>query len=83
MKAYKGLGRTLLSTCSRGAFRVVICRACVVNNFFKHLLSNHLANLDQTWQKCSFGGPLKIIHSLILSKPLVAMATEWNFLSNF
>ena len=32
----------------------------VVNNFFKHLLlPNRLANLDQTWQECSLGGPLQ------------------------
>ena len=49
-----------LSTCSRGAFRVVRCPSCVVNNFFKHLLlPNRWANLDQTWQECSLGGPLK------------------------
>ena len=28
----------LSTTCSRGAFRVVRCPSCVVNNFFKHLL---------------------------------------------
>ena len=28
----------LSTTCSRGAFRVVMCPSCVVNNFFKHLL---------------------------------------------
>ena len=28
--------------------------------FFKHqLLLNRWANLDQTWQECSLGGPLK------------------------
>ena len=44
----------------RGAFRVVRCLSCVVNNFFKHLLlPNHWANLDQTWQECSFGGHLQ------------------------
>ena len=46
--------------CSRGAFRVVRCPSCVVNNFFKHLLlPNRWANLDQTWQECSLGGPLQ------------------------
>ena len=45
---------------SRGAFRVVMCPSCVVNNFFKYLLlSNRLANLDQTWQECSLGDPLQ------------------------
>ena len=50
----------LSTTCSRGAFRVVRGPSCVVNNFFKHLLlPNRLANLDQTWQECSLGGPLQ------------------------
>ena len=50
----------LSTTCSRGAFRVVRCLSCVVNNFFKHLLlPNRWANLDQTWQECSLGGPLQ------------------------
>ena len=45
---------------SRGAFRVVRCTSCVVNNFFKHLLlPNRLANLDQAWQECSLRGPLQ------------------------
>ena len=48
--------------CSRGAIRVVMCPSslCVVNNFFKHhLLPKRWANLDQTWQECSLGGPLQ------------------------
>ena len=50
----------LSTTCSRGAFRVVMCPSCVVNNFFKHLLlPNRLANLDRTWQECFLGGPLQ------------------------
>ena len=49
----------LSTTCSRGAFRVVMCPSCVVNNFFKHLLPNRWANLDQTWQECSLGGLLQ------------------------
>ena len=45
---------------SSGAFRVVMCPSCVVNNFFKHLLlPNRWANLDQTWQEWSLGGPLQ------------------------
>ena len=48
----------LSTTCSRGAFRVK-CPSCVVNNLFKHLLPNRWANLDQTWQECSLGGPLQ------------------------
>ena len=53
--------------------------------FFKHqLLLNRLANLDQTWQECSLGGPLwkNCSQNLIPSKTLVAMATKWNFLAN-
>ena len=50
----------LSTTCSRGAFRVVVCPSCVVNNFFKHLLHlNRWANLDQTWQECFMGGLLQ------------------------
>ena len=54
------LSAHLSTTCSRGAFRVVMCPLCVVNNFFKHLLlPNRWANLGQTWQECSLGGPLQ------------------------
>ena len=49
----------LSTTCSRGAFRVVMCLSCVINIFFKHLLPNRWANLDQTWQECSLGGLLQ------------------------
>ena len=50
----------LSTTCSTGAFRVVMCPSCVINNFLKNLLlPNHWANLDQTWQECSLGGPLQ------------------------
>ena len=49
----------LSTTCSRGAFRVVMSPSSVVNNFFKHLLPNRWANLDQTWQECSLGGSIK------------------------
>ena len=55
----------LSTTCSRGAFRITWCpssvvrlTSCVVNNFSKHLLPDRWANLDQTWQECSLGGPL-------------------------
>ena len=51
----------LSTTCSRGAFRVTGCLSSVVHRqqFFKHqLLLNCWANLDQTWQECSLGGPL-------------------------
>ena len=37
----------------------VIRRAsCVIHNFFKRLLLNHWANLDETWQGCSLGEAL-------------------------
>ena len=50
----------LSTTSSSGACRVVRCPSCVINNFFKHLLlQNRWANLDQTWQECSLGGPLQ------------------------
>ena len=36
-----------------------VCRpSCVIHNFFKHLLLNHWANLDETWQGCSLGEAL-------------------------
>ena len=54
----------LSTTCSRGAFRVAMCPSCVVNNFFKHLLlPNRWANLDQTGQECSLGGPFQNLFS--------------------
>ena len=53
----------LSTTCSRGAFRVVMCLSCVCESSsvsFKHLLlPNRWANLDQTWQECSLWGPLQ------------------------
>ena len=50
----------LSTTCSRGAFRMVMCPSSIVNNFFKHLLlPKRWANLDQTWQEFSLGGPLQ------------------------
>ena len=56
----------LSTTCSRGAFRITLCPSsvvhclsCIVNNFLKHQLLNCWANLNQTWQECSLGGPLK------------------------
>ena len=49
----------LSTTCSRGAFRVTGCPIVRRQQFFKHqLLLNRWANLDQTWQECSLGGPL-------------------------
>ena len=64
---FPGFLAHLSTTCSRGTFRVVKCpssvvrcASCVVNNFFKHLLlPNRWANLDQTWQECSLGGPIQ------------------------
>ena len=64
----------------KGSFFGCFCvrrTSCVVNNFFKHLLPNCWANLDQTlevlFKNCS--------KNLIPSKTGVAMATKWNFLS--
>ena len=34
------------------------CPMSGVHNFFKHLLLNHWANLDETWQGCSLGEAL-------------------------
>ena len=33
-------------------------RPSSVNNFFKHLLQKHRANLHETWQECSLGEAL-------------------------
>ena len=35
-----------------------VSRLSSVNNFFKHLLQNHWANLHETWQECSLGKAL-------------------------
>ena len=44
----------------KGAFGVVLCPLCVINNFFKHpFLPNYWAYLYQIWQECSLGGPLE------------------------
>ena len=48
----------------------VRCPSCVVNNFFKHLLPNRWANLDQTRQECSLGGSS------------LKMFTEFDFIKN-
>ena len=74
----------LSTTCSRGAFRVVMCLSCVVNNFFKHLLlPNCWANLDQTWQECSLGGPLqKVFTEFDSVKNSDCHGNEISFLSN-
>ena len=56
----------LSSTCSRRAFRVIQCPPCVFNNFFKHLLSNCWANLNQTWQEFSLRGRLQNLAGQIL-----------------
>ena len=44
---------------SGGEVSVVRRASCAVNNFFKHLLTNRWANLDQTWQECFLGGLLE------------------------
>ena len=61
----------LSTKCLTEAFRVVLCQSsimrrllCVINDFFRHLLlQNRWANLDQTGQECSFGGPLQTLHT--------------------
>ena len=73
----------LSTTCSRGAFRVVICSTCIVNNFFKHLPQT----AGPVWTKLCKNVPWEILfkscsQNLIPSKILVAMATKLNFLSN-
>ena len=57
----------LSTTCSGGAIVTGHCPGSVrpsvrpaVNNFFKNLLlQNQKANLDQTWQECSWGEALQ------------------------
>ena len=45
----------MVSFCDRPMSGVRLL-SCIVHNFFKHfLLLNHRANLDETWQGCSFG----------------------------
>ena len=44
----------MVSFCDRPNWRP----SCVIHNFFKHLLLNHRANLDETWQGCSLGEAL-------------------------
>ena len=67
------------TACFPGASKGVI-----VWEWVKHLLLlNGLASLDQTWQECSLGILFKnCSQNMIPSKPLVAMATKWNFPSN-
>ena len=66
-------------TCSRGAFRVVMCLLSVVNNFFKTSSPKPLGQFGPNlagmflFKNCS--------QNLIPSKTLVAMATKLNFLS--
>ena len=51
---------------------VSICdrQMTVVYNFMKHLLLlNHLANLDETWQGCSFGKALPKLFKRLNSTP--------------
>ena len=92
-KSSNGIGQVWLflahlgTTCSRAAFRIMLCPSHSVNNSFKHLLlSKCWAILNQTWQECygRTGGVLFKICSqnLITSQTLVAMTTKWNFLSN-
>ena len=42
----------------KGSFYGGLLSVVLVNKSFKHLLLlNHRANLNQTWQECSLGGP--------------------------
>ena len=47
----------MVSFCDR-PMSVVRRRSCVIHNFFKHLLLNHWASLNETWQGCSLGEAL-------------------------
>ena len=61
----------LITTCSRGTFRVTLCRSSVKQSqyVFNHLLlPNHSAYFNQIWQKYSLGGPLSCSQNLIPSK---------------
>ena len=73
-----------VTTCSRGAFRVVLCPSYIVNNFLKHfLLPNGWAKLDQTWQEWSLGSPLKKLFTEFDSmKKSGCHGNKWNCLSN-
>ena len=58
------------------AFVIAQCPSCVVHNFFKHLLLlNHLANLDETWQGCSFGEALPKLSYLRDWIPIITLVT--------
>ena len=51
--------------------------SCVIHNFFKHLLLNHWANLDETWQGCSLGEALpELFKRLNSNHNSGAMATK-------
>ena len=56
---YSRLFSTLEHNVLRGAFRIMLCPPFGSNISFKHtLLLNRWANLNQTWQEYSLGGPL-------------------------
>ena len=61
---------------------VVKCPSSTI--FFKHLLlPNRWASLDQTWQKCSLGGPLqKLFTEFDSIKKSGCHGNEMSFLSN-
>ena len=71
----------LSTTCSGGAFGVVMCLSSTIsiNIFFSQTAGPSWTKPGrnvpcQAWQECS--------QNFIPSKTLVAMATNWNFLSN-
>ena len=75
----------LSTTCSRGAFRVVMCPSCVVISFFKHLfLPNRWASLDQTWQECFFRDPFpKLFTEFVSVKNCGCHGKEIEFFKQF
>ena len=72
----------LNTTCSRGDLRVVMCLSSTISI---SIFSSQTAG--PIWTKLGRDVPWQVLfenssHNFIPSKTLVAMATEWNFLSN-
>ena len=79
----------LSRTCSRGAFRVVMCLSSIVcrasSTISLNIFSSQTAG--PIWTKLGRNVLWEVLfkkwsQKLIPSKTLVAMATKWNFLSN-
>ena len=50
----------LSTSCSRGAFRVVVCPSSLLRRASSTISPpNRWANLDQTWQECFLGSPFQ------------------------